>query len=279
MNVRWTLWTLLVFGAGCENQKIQLGAGPEADARFISDVYTWGCSQTDESGNVTTWQGAYSYNLSLEHAPDALTSLDLPSSGCNAQEDLFPDNAGEGGADIDGASPTWFNSDDYTGALSSKGDGFYSAVAFANRKTCGFVDDMLGDGTQLNNAGDFSGARAPTPGTLGDVTVSGGEVDQTSGIPFGADLTVSWDPTDWDESWVQIRREQGGSLVEAATCSTTGESSFQINDDVWSLMHEAVEVDVTNMFVAVQNKDTLKTENGEEIELITRVMYVAVIQD
>ncbi|HND29458.1 MAG TPA: hypothetical protein PKY30_05295 [Myxococcota bacterium] len=259
----------------CEAGKIQLGGGPEPDARFWADVFTWQCSATVDDV-VQTWEGAFNYDLRFQYAPDALTEMESPDSGCNFGADLFPDNAGDGGVNLSG-SPGWYNSDALTGTMEAKGDGFYFDSAFSNQRTCTYVDELIGDGTELTDAGSFSGAKTPVPGSLDSVTITG--VDSETGIQFGADVTVEWEAENWEKSWVQIRREQGGALVEAATCATTGDSSFDVDSDVWDLLHDAVEVDVTNVYVGMEKHDSLTAEDGQEIELITRVMHIAVIQD
>lgn len=264
-----TLWL-----TACDSSKIDLGGGPELDARFVADLATWSCDL-----NGTTWEGAFDFNLRLQHAPDALPALELPASGCNSGVDLFPQDAGASGANIDGAAPSWESNDDYAGDLTGAGGGYYAAQAFANQRTCGYIEDVISEGVTLSNAGPFSGASTPAVEDFSNISITGAEIDPTTGIPFGAEATVSWEFGNWDETWVQIRREQGGSLVEAATCNTTGESSLLLDNDVWGLLHDVVAADVTNIYVGAQSTENVQTENGEEIELLTRIMHVAIIND
>lgn len=262
----------------CENSKIELGGGPEPDARLIADLYTWECNiQEDEE--IVSWEGAFSYNVSMQYAPDALPSLDLPASGCNAGADIFPGDAGTGAQDLPDGTPDWYNTDDFNGTFDQDGTGFYFEDVFSNQRTCTRVEEILGDGTKLANAGSFSGARTPTPGELASISITGADIDATTGLPFGSELDVAWESTDWDATWVQIRREQGGSLVEAATCNTTGDTTFSVDSDVWDLLHDTVVVDVTNLYVGTQSTSTITTDDGQEIELITRMMHIAVVQD
>ena len=85
--------TIALLMLACQSSKIELGGGPETDARFMADVYTWSCQVDDGYGNLTNWEGVFDYNLSLQHAPDALPALELPASGCNAGADLYPTDA------------------------------------------------------------------------------------------------------------------------------------------------------------------------------------------
>jgi hypothetical protein len=188
-------------------------------------------------------------------------------------------DAGAGAADLPDGAPDWYNNEDYKGSLRQEGSGYYAESAFSNRRTCVYVEDILDQGTELSNAGSFSGASTPTPGELAAIAIRGAELDENSGLPFGTVLDVSWEATDWDTTWLQIRREQGGSLVEAATCNTTGETSFSIDEDVWGLLHDSIQVDITNLYVGAQSTTNLTTNDGQEIELLTRVMHIAIVQD
>ena len=265
--------------AGCENGKIGLGQGPEADARLIADVFTWYCNTTDDQGEILEeWEGAFGYNVTFQNAPDALPDLPFPEEGCDEGVDMFPADAGAGGADMDTA-PSWYNSDELTGLITSRGAGYYREEVFANQRTCGYSEDVLGDGTELQDAGAFSGAKTPEPGTFDGVRLSGAEVNPQTGIPFGAQMDVEWDAGGWDQSFVQVRREQGGQAVQTATCNGGDTGTFEVGDNVWGLMSDVVEVDVTNIYVGVQSRDSVTTSDGLEIELITRMMHIAIVDD
>lgn len=273
---------LLLFpllAVGCKGKSVALGAGAEPDARLVADVYTWACEQLDTgTGEIRTWEGVFSYNVALEYAPDALVDRSLPASGCTETANIFATDAGSGGTDIPAApSPQWSNGD-YGGVVQWQGPGFYYTSVFANQRSCQEAEDLLGSGTLLSDAGSLSGAITPAPGQGIDGELSG-EIDKTTGIAFGAEVTATWDPTGWGESWVQVRREKSGVAVETVTCATTGQSTFTVDDSVWSLMNPALEVDVTNLYVAVQNRDTQTMDDGQQVEVLTRSMHVAVVQD
>ncbi|MDP2311800.1 MAG: hypothetical protein Q8P41_02775 [Pseudomonadota bacterium] len=258
----------------CTDKSIPLGGGAPADARLYADIYTWEC----EDASAALYEGVFGYKLSLEYAPDALEDRDLPSSGCTRGLDIFPADAGSDGLDIpDVTSPDWATAES-SGTLSRVTEGFYYDDVFDNRSSCTNVDELLSDGTALSNAGVFSGATAPVPGTLEDVELEG-EVDEETGIPFGTEVTATWNASGWDSSWVQIRREKDGALVESVTCTTDGQESFTVDDDVWSLLSDALEADVTNLYVAFQVDGGSTTSDGQEITTSTRAMHVAVVQD
>jgi hypothetical protein len=273
--MRTTVLAASMLLLGCDNQKIALGGGAPPDARLYADVYTWECEDTSSAGAL--YPGVFSFEIALEYAPDALADRDLPGSGCSRGLDLFPSDAGAAGLDIpDAARPTWSTAG-LEGELGREAEGFYFDSAFDNRSSCAYAEDLLADGTTLADAGVFSGARAPVPGTVGAVTFSG-ELDAESGIPFGAELTASWDASGWDDAWVQVRREKDGQLVESVTCAAEGDS-YTLGDDAWGLLSDALEVDVTNLYVGFQVEGSSTAEDGQKVATYTRAMHVAVVQD
>lgn len=265
---------LLVLAAACTPKSIELGGGAPPDARLYADVYTWEC---EDSKTLEIYEGVFAYQISLEYAPDALADRDVPSSGCSAGLDIFPSDAGAGGTDIPGGAAPGWTTGEMEGLLGHRADGFYFDNVFDNSSSCQAAEDLLDDGTTLSDSGPFSGSSAPSPGTVGAVTLEG-EVDSETGIPFGAEITASWEATGWDRTWVQIRREKDGGLVESVTCAADDEI-FTVDDDVWSLLSDAVEVDVTNLYVAFEVDGSSSTADGQEILTATRAMHVAVVQD
>lgn len=263
---------LAVFGAcaACGDASVKLGQGEPADARFVADLYTWECN----TGKA--YEGVFAYDVTLEYAPDALADRNLPESGCTAEAELFPVDAGSAGRDLpDATQPRWSNGE-LAGDIPRRAPGFYKQSVFAEQRTCQDAQELLGEGTLLSEAGDLSGALTPAPGEYAGVTLSG-DFDDTTGIPFGATLQVEWEATHWDASWIQVRRELGGSVVQSVTCNTEGASAFTVDEAVWSLLSDAIEVDVTNLYVGVENRDEMETPDGERVEVTTRAMHVAVV--
>lgn len=266
------LMCLIPLLAGCEPEKIELGQGGDDDARLYADVYTWECNDYTDPDNPYIYEGVYSYEVSLEYAPDALVSRALPSSGCTKGLDLFPTSAGADGQNIpESGDPTWSNGD-LSGELENASPGFYYDDAFGNVDNCAYADEMIGDGTSLTGAGVFSGARSPEAGQLADVSISG--YDESAGIVFGDTVEATWTQAGWDTGWVQIRREYAGELVESVTCAAPG-NSYTVDDDVWSLMNEYIVADVTDLYIVVQNEKTVETEDGQKLHAYTRVVTAA----
>jgi len=271
----------LLLLVGCGTKSIGLGLGAEHDARLVANLYTWPCASggMTDSGATTPgieWEGVFNYDVTLEYAPDALLDRGLPDSGCVEGLDLFARDAGAGGLDIPDAAPVWSNGEE-SGVMARHSPGFYGATVFNNEHSCQDAQDLLGEGTLLSDAGVFSGKHTPTPGVYESVTLTG-DVSSTSGLEFGATVTAEWEASDWSDAWVQLRREDGGSLVESVTCRAEG-NSFTVDKAVWALTSSAIRTDVTNLYVAVENSGTTQTDDGQYIEVITRAMHVAVVQD
>ncbi|GDX79706.1 hypothetical protein LBMAG42_15170 [Deltaproteobacteria bacterium] len=265
----------LVLLAGCDPQKIALGQGGADDARLFADVYTWQCEERSDTETLL-YDGVFSYQVALEYAPDDLTARELPASGCTSGLDMFPSDAGSEGTNIpEVGNPTWSNGD-LSGTLLNESAGFYFDDVYGDVQNCTYAEDLIGEGTKLSDAGSFSGATTPPAGTLDNVEIS--NYDESTGLTFGETVDVSWTMKGWDDAWVQIRTESMGELADSVTCNTGGANSYTVDEDVWSLMNSAVEADVTNLFVTVQNASTVTTEDGQKIEVITRVVHAAVVR-
>ncbi len=269
------VFVALVLLAGCDQQKIALGQGGDDDARLFADVYTWKCEERTET-DITYYNGVYSYQVSFEYAPDELVKRDLPAAGCTSGLDMFPNGAGSGGVNIpDAGNPEWTNGE-ISGTLTQQSDGFYFDDVYGKVQNCSYAEDLIGDGTALSGAGSFSGAVSPAAGTLDDVEIS--DYDLTTGLAYGAEVEVSWTQKGWQDSWVQLRAETDGDLVDSVTCNTGGSNTFTVDEGVWALMNSAIEPDVTNLFVTVQNSETTTTADNQRIELVTRVIHAAVVR-
>jgi hypothetical protein len=261
---------ILPLFVACQDQSVGLGKGPELDARLVADMYTWRCNGDDGD----TYEGVFTFEVWLEYSPDLLPDRTVPSSGCASGLDLFPTSAGENAVDLEG-TPSWASAD-YAGDLTRQSTGFYKDTAFDNQHTCQSASELLGDGTEIAGAAPFDGARTPSPGSYGDVTVS--SLDGATGIPFGETVDVTWDADGWDESWVQIRRENAGTLVESVTCATSG-GSYTIDDATWDTFSSVREADVTNLYVAVQRTDEVEGADGQTIQVVSRAMHVGVVAE
>ncbi len=264
--------------AGCKQSGgADFGEGPENDARFIADVYTWQC----EEGGTNYYEGVFAFNVSLEVAPDALVPRALPAAGgCSADLSMF-------GADTNSLlgnipeiedEPRWETKQD-SGELENLTDGWYFDEVFDNVHNCQTTDDLLSGGTSLLGAGSLSGAVTPDPGTIHDVTLTSTSDYAETGFEFGEEIEIEWDAEGWDEAWIQIRRERNGEAWEYVTCNATGYEDFVLGDDVWSLMTEDLGEVFNNVYVAFQNHGMQEMEDGQKVEVATRAMHVAVAYD
>jgi len=251
------------------------------DARLISDVLTWTCQEGDGGA---LYQGVFGQVVTLEHAPDSLRSLELPDKGdCTYGLDMFPANAGALATDIADltGNPTW-ETDSVSGTLSHQGAGYYRDDVFPSARTCQEVSEVAGGGIRLTNAGGFTGAASPEPEEVPEVAFDGLSEDPTTGaeyLAWGTELVTSWGEHDWEEVWVQIRREREGEAWESVTCNATGMDSLTLDDQVWDLMDESLEVDQNNVYVAFQSSNKKTMDDRSTIQATTRTLAVAVVND
>ncbi len=261
------------------------------DARLLSDVYAWECVDPASTGTTATgtqdedeyYLGVFSQVVTLEHAPNALAAISLPSpGGCTAELDLFPESAGSGGADLDGVdAPEWTTEVD-RGVLKEESTGFWRDNVLDNVHSCGPVEDTLAGGTELVEAGSLTGVTAPEPAEVPFVTFDGmtyHESTDTYSFEWGDAVTASWDSHSWEEVWVQIRREREGEAWESVVCNVTGDSSFTLDEAIWDLMDETLEVERNNIYVAFQRSSEVTTSDGLLVKTATRSMAVGVIAD
>ena len=148
--------------------------------------------------------------------------------------------------------------------------------------SCGYVEDVLSGGTRLTSAGVLTDAATPEPAEAPEVEFSGLSTDPDTGadyIAWGDEITASWGSHDWDEVWLQIRREREGEVWESLTCNATGDSSFTVSADAWDLLDESLAVERNNLYVGFQRCD--ETTNAEDVtvQACSRAVAVAVIAD
>jgi hypothetical protein len=260
---------------GCKNKGgAEFGDGPENDARFLADVYTWQC----EEGGTNFYEGVFGFDVSLEVAPDALVPRSLPApGGCSADLSMFGADPNGERANIPEISdePRWASEID-SGELENVSDGWYYDEVFDNVHNCQTADALLSGGIELLDAGSLTGAVTPDPGSINDVTmVSASDYEQT-GFEFGEEIDITWDAEGWDEAWIQVRRERNGEAWEYVTCNASGYDGFTLDDNVWGMMTENLGDVFNNVYVAFQNHGMQEMEDGQKVEVATRAMHVAV---
>ncbi|MCB9758963.1 MAG: hypothetical protein H6739_03915 [Alphaproteobacteria bacterium] len=276
MTPRTLLLLALPLGA-CQG-KFSLAGGPEPDARLTADVFTWECQ---DPYTEQVFQGVFSFDVSLEYAPDTLQDRVLPGAGgCSEGLSMFPYDAGEGGEDLPGLSsaPTW-TTGDQSGRFERLGPGFYLDEVLSNVHSCADAAEMLGDGLTLDDAGPLTGVTAPPAGSIAWVDTDITDDDGDRQITFGETVDVTWDASDWDEAWLQIRQEREGEAWGTVTCAAGSGDSFTITDDVWDLLNEQLNVEFINLYVGFQNSDVQETDDGLQVEVVTRGTHVLVVQE
>ena len=249
------------------------GSGTNKDARIIADAFTWQCSAAGD-----LYPGVFAHIVTMEYAPDGLRSLELPAAGeCTYGLDMFPSNAGENAASLESilGNPSW-SSDNYTGALELMSTGFWIDDVLEDTHSCEEVDQRLEGGTSIEQAGALSGASTPEPVEMPLVEYDGFE----SILEWGDEVTASWDGDhEWSQVWVQIRREVDGEAWESVTCNATGSDSFTIDDAIWGLLDNDLNVDRNNVYIAFQNASTVETDSGLKVDVLTRSIDIAVVSD
>ncbi len=266
--------------SGCgKDSKGGEGSGPERDARFVSDVYTWECSAYDTGGNADdVWQGAFAQAMYLQYAPDALESLAPPAAGsCSYGIDMFPTGT-TGGAGLSGVTaPRWTTTSD-SGEMEEAGEGFWMDDVTGNVHSCSEVEDVLGSGATLSQSGVLDGIVTPQPAEVPNVSFDHPDGNDDT-IDWGEEVTVSWDEGSWDQTWVQIRREREGEAWETVTCNVTGETSWTMSEDMWSLLDANLNIETNNLYIAFENTSEETTSDGLKVDVMTRSISVAIVQE
>jgi hypothetical protein len=240
------------------------GAGPGPDARLISGIHSFGCSDGDYQ-----FLGVRSEEISLEVAPDALEPLDLPEPGtCVAGLDLFPTDAGPGAGNPDDLdSEVVWMAPQSSGTITRRSPGFWSSSDAGTQLTCIGATDV--GGVELIDAGAYSGVGTPSPPSDGNVHADPAADD---GITFGEEIEVTFEAPRWNDVWVQLRRERQDEAWETVTCNVTGDDSFALGPDHWSEMTEDLSVDENELVVVFQASRTDVLEDGQTMETVTRTL-------
>ncbi len=263
---------------GCNKGTIDVGGGAATDGRLTSDVYTWDC--TSEDGD---WMGVFGFDITLEWVPDDIYDRSLPAPGqCTAGLSMFALDAGYSGDDIPNAknkNPRWRTAGD-TGRMDEVWSGLWRDEVDANVMGCSPVEDTIVDGVEVYDAGIMTGARTPQAGEVALVEINGESTSEfETGFGFGEEIEVAWEASGWDESFVQVRRVKDWIAYDTVICNTTGEEGFVVDDEVWGLLNEDLNVDYNYFYVAFRNTDQWETEYGQKVDVITRGLHVAGVLD
>ena len=141
--------------------------------------------------------------------------------------------------------------------------------------TCETPDSILQYPLTLSNANQFSNISTDTATNIPFVSFSGYD----SVINFGDTVEASWNNTEWERSWVSLQRVKDGEVFETVVCNVSDDSSFAVSDSIWNMFDEDLVVDYHNLYVGFEKRTMETAANGDVIEVLTRVITVAVIQD
>lgn len=271
----------LLFLFSCNTGKTILEDGAaQFDARFISEVFTWTCEDyIDDTASgaviVETVVGTYGHELSLAYAPGSLEDL-MPASGCVYGAEMFPGDAGANGSSLENLQgfPQWSNSID--GGELQGAFGYWSVDAMSSEHSCDAPGSILQHPVSLTNANQFSNFSTEIATYVPLVTFTGFE----GVISWDDEVTASWESSgEWDRVWIEMQRTKDGDVYESVVCNVTGESSYTLDSDFWGMLDPDLVVEHQNIYVGFEKREMEKTVTDEWIELITRSVAVAVIQD
>lgn len=272
---------MLIFLFSCNTGKVVLENGPEQfDARFISQVFTWPCEDYEEdtageSVNIGTTVGTYGHELAFFYEPNSLEDL-LPASGCVYGAEMFPSSAGANGSSLEGLQgfPQWSNT--VNGGELQGAFGYWFVDAMTDEHTCDAPGSILQFPATLGNANQFSNVSTETATYVPMVTFTGFQ----DVIGFGDTVTADWGSNgEWDRVWVEMQRTKDGDVYESVVCNVSGQTSFTLDDDFWGLLDPNLPIEYQHLYVGMEKRKMEMTLTDEWIELVTRVVTVAVIQD
>ena len=271
----------LLFLFSCNIGKTILEDGvSQFDSRFVSQVFTWTCEDYVEDTatgvvDVSTVVGTYGHELSFAYAPSSLEDL-LPKSGCVYGAEMFPSDAGSNGSSLENLQgfPQWSNSID--GGELQGAFGYWFVDAMTSEHSCDAPGSILQHPVSLTNANQFSNYSTETATYVPLVTFTGFE----DVISWNDEVTASWGSSgEWDRVWVEMQRTKDGDVYESIVCNVTGENSFTLDEDFWGMLDGNLTVENQNLYVGFEKRTMENTVTSEWIELITRSVAIAVIQD
>ena len=245
---------------------------PPLTVQFVADAYLQDC---DWSGDF--WLGVESLELTLEHDLDGHRAVELPAPGtCVDGLELFSADALQSGDDLPGlfARPLW-EGPLGSGSLKDIVPGLWHADAFHSPDRCGTLDESLGEGVALTEAGVVSGLASPVHGSLAAVTADGERFTDHAPVQVGDTVELAWEADGWDETFVQVRRLHDGEARQTITCGVSSEGGFTVDDTVWDLVNDAVFAQDTQIYVGLVRRSEVELEDGSaRATVLTRAMHV-----
>ncbi|MFK7928505.1 MAG: hypothetical protein AB8H79_09960 [Myxococcota bacterium] len=244
---------------------------PPITARFSADAILQDCYWGGES-----WLGVESLRLTLEHRLEGAVSRDVPAPGtCTSDVELYAEQALDGGDPVPGLSerPGWTGPEG-SGRLPVVVPGLWHGDAFAMAERCGILEDTVGDGVELTDAGSLSGFVTPAVQSIENSLADGVLFEDHAPVLDGDTVALTWDAEGWDRAFVQVWREYNGEVREIITCGVQGDA-FTIDDAVWSVTNDNLITTDNRLVVGVVRDEVVELPDGSaRVQLSTRALHV-----
>jgi len=231
---------------------------PPVTARLVADAWIQDCRWNEED-----WLGVESLTITLHHRLPELPEQTLPAPGtCVTGLELFAEEAVPRGDDLPGLDGRpRYDSPEASGQLAPLTPGLWHSSAFVAPERCGTLDESVGPGVSLTDAGVLTGLGTPATGTWTTAAVDGGRFIDASPVSLGQTATLTWDAQEWDSAFVQIRREHEGEVREVITCGAQG-GSFTLDDTAWSQANAALLADDNRVVLGLVRQELVETVDG-----------------
>lgn len=267
-------WVLL--GTGCA----ALGLGAETDtdpppppitARFVADAYLQDCRWSGDD-----WLGVEALRVTLHHRLDEVPELALPAPGtCTAGMELFAEEALLGGDPIpDFDERPRYTSPQASGSLTSLTPGLWHTDAFVSPERCGTLEESVGDGAVLEQAGPFTDLATPPTASWPTARADGQRFSDHDTVQVGDTVELTWQADGWTAAFVQIRREHEGEVREVITCGAEG-GSFTLDETAWGQANQALLADDARIYLGLIREELVETVDGSaRAWMVLRAIHV-----
>jgi hypothetical protein len=212
-------------------------APPPLAARYVADAVLRDCTWSGER-----WYGVRQLALTLEHDLDGLDLRELPPPGaCTEGVELYAEEAFiEGDPLPDGADRPRWSGPPGGGVLPEVLPGLWHATAFTAPERCGTLEQTVGGGFSLDEAGPFTGIATPPSLTLPEATADGVRFGDRDPVSVGESVDLAWEADGVDVAFVQIRRLHEGQIRQTITCTPSEPGRFTLDDTAWDLADDGI---------------------------------------
>ena len=231
---------------------------PPITARLVADAIMQDCRWTEED-----WLGVESLSITLHHRSEGAPDITVPAPGtCVTGVELFAEEVLARGDDIPGLDGRpRYDSPQASGQLTALTPGLWHSDAFVAPERCGTLEESVGEGVVLVDAGVLTDLGSPAAPTFSTAAADGARFADVRGVQRGQELTLTWEAEGWDGAFVQIRREHEGELREVITCGAAG-GSFTLDDTAWGLANDALLADDNRIYLGLVREELVETVDG-----------------